>query len=69
MNAMTDDLNSKIKAVCETNPRCVFVDANSQVDRLKGHFCEEGVDESESFFTEPSEGANRYAFIAKNLNR
>jgi hypothetical protein len=46
MNDLVDDVNSKIKAVCDANPQCIFIDAMASINRLEGHFCEPGVDES-----------------------
>jgi hypothetical protein len=46
MNSLTDNVNSKIKSVCEATDRCVFVDNTDSINRLKGHYCEPGVDET-----------------------
>ncbi|KAF2434812.1 hypothetical protein EJ08DRAFT_693308 [Tothia fuscella] len=59
MNDITDALNDKIKTICGTNSRCVFVDTNGRVDHLKGRFCEDGVKENDSFAANPTDGANR----------
>ncbi|KAF2433861.1 hypothetical protein EJ08DRAFT_694339 [Tothia fuscella] len=48
MNKIVDTLNTKAKAVCDSFDLCVFVDANDAIDRLQGHFCQPGVDESYS---------------------
>ena len=46
MNKLVDDVNDMIKSACSAWDKCVFVDANSDVDTLMGHYCEAGVDES-----------------------
>ena len=46
MNNLVDNVNSKIKAVCDANSQCVFVDPTDSINTLMGHFCEPGVDES-----------------------
>ena len=49
MNQLADLVNSKIKAVCDATPRCVFVDTNPYNDLITGHYCEPGVDETYSY--------------------
>ena len=65
MNNLVDNVNSKIKAVCEANSQCVFVDPTDSINTLMGHFCEPGVDES---YRWPGGGvsANR-SVISKHL--
>ena len=46
LNDLADLVNSKIEAVCQENPECVFVDANPSLDTYDGHFCQPGVDET-----------------------
>jgi hypothetical protein len=45
MNDLVDLVNSKIKDVCAKSSQCIFVDSNSRIDTMGGHFCEPGVDE------------------------
>lgn len=51
MNALVDNVNSKIKAVCNETPQCVYVDNEAAIDRGSGRFCEPGVDETTHFLT------------------
>lgn len=46
MNSLVDNVNSKIKTVCDSISQCVFVDPTDSINTLMGHFCEPGVDES-----------------------
>jgi hypothetical protein len=59
MNDLVDNVNAKIQAVCKTNPRCVFIDAAARIDKLTGHYCEDGVDETYTW-AHGGLGANRY---------
>ncbi|KAI9660700.1 MAG: hypothetical protein M1821_010052 [Bathelium mastoideum] len=46
MNSLVDNVNAKIKAVCDNVSQCVFVAMDGDIQTLGGHFCEPGVDES-----------------------
>jgi hypothetical protein len=45
MNNLVDNVNSKIRAVCEATPQCVYIDNMANINAVQGHFCEPGVDE------------------------
>jgi hypothetical protein len=46
MNDLVHDVSSKIQAVCNETPQCVFIDVAASINNLAGHYYEPGVDET-----------------------